>query len=257
MTQQSFEGMETKRVWHKQTPEAREKMRQAALRRWPSALKRYGITEEQYRSEIAKGNKWCNAHKEFHPRSAFGNPDKWAPCKEAIRVRSIANWHGFSEEKRKKISREQYDKHETPERTRKRMLWFHYRITLEEYDALLKKQDGKCALCLRPRRKRPLAVDHDHSCCKGNRICGRCVRGLICTPCNRAVGSIEFWPGWLERYLEYRKTYNPVASPRDVLEPKKIYRRASLPPLKEEGALSESALSHLNLLEETHETESA
>lgn len=51
-----------------------------------------------------------------------------------------------------------------------------YGIDSLQYDALLKLQGGKCAICrARPRSKR-LAVDHDH---KTNEV-----RGLLCSRCN-------------------------------------------------------------------------
>lgn len=51
-----------------------------------------------------------------------------------------------------------------------------YGITGDDYDALLKRQGGKCAICrARPKSKR-LAVDHDHKT--------GAVRGLLCSRCN-------------------------------------------------------------------------
>lgn len=56
-----------------------------------------------------------------------------------------------------------------------------YGITLEQYDQLLKKQDGRCAICQRPRESfnKNLAVEHDHKTLE--------IRGLCCTFCNRYV----------------------------------------------------------------------
>lgn len=51
-----------------------------------------------------------------------------------------------------------------------------YGLEVGDYDALLKAQGGKCAICrARPKSKR-LAVDHDHKT--------GAVRGLLCSRCN-------------------------------------------------------------------------
>lgn len=53
------------------------------------------------------------------------------------------------------------------------------------YERLYEAQGGFCALCRRATgATKHLAVDHDHSCCAGKESCGRCVRGLLCGPCN-------------------------------------------------------------------------
>lgn len=51
-----------------------------------------------------------------------------------------------------------------------------YGLTPAQYDALLQRQGGRCAICrARPKSKR-LAVDHDHK--------SGAVRGLLCSRCN-------------------------------------------------------------------------
>jgi recombination endonuclease VII len=52
-----------------------------------------------------------------------------------------------------------------------------YGISPEQYEKMLDKQGGVCALCFRAPKKIPLPVDHDHHS-------GR-VRGLLCFFCNR------------------------------------------------------------------------
>lgn len=62
------------------------------------------------------------------------------------------------------------------ERTHAASIEKTYGLTGAEYDALLKKQGGKCAICrARPKSKR-LAVDHDHKT--------GAVLGLLCSRCN-------------------------------------------------------------------------
>lgn len=66
-----------------------------------------------------------------------------------------------------------------------------YGITLEEYDELFDQQNGVCAICGLPERKRyrntdtivRLSVDHSH-------VTGE-VRGLLCYSCNYKLGWVE------------------------------------------------------------------
>jgi len=62
-----------------------------------------------------------------------------------------------------------------------------YSLSRESFDAILAAQNGACAICDRAFVESP-QVDHDHSCCAYDGSCGRCVRGLLCGSCNRAVG---------------------------------------------------------------------
>lgn len=61
-------------------------------------------------------------------------------------------------------------------------------MTVEMYNAMLKKQKGVCAVC-RTRRawnrggSDTLCVDHDHATGK--------VRGLLCGRCNKMLGAVE------------------------------------------------------------------
>lgn len=72
------------------------------------------------------------------------------------------------------------------------MLKERYNLTIEAYDQLLADQGGRCAVCRKdnPGKKR-WHVDHNHSCCPGVKSCGKCVRGLLCSACNRALGLLH------------------------------------------------------------------
>jgi hypothetical protein len=74
-------------------------------------------------------------------------------------------------------------------------------LTVEVYDALLAAQDGVCAICKQPQPGgHRLAVDHDHTTGQ--------LRGLLCSKCNRALGSIEHPGEWGERAAEYLRVHN-------------------------------------------------
>jgi|SRR6478609_7911381 len=79
-----------------------------------------------------------------------------------------------------------------------------YGITPEEFDAILVRQGGKCATCPRkPNGTSNFHVDHDHSCCPGPRSCGKCVRGILCGNCNKALGFINDDAKVLENLRNY------------------------------------------------------
>lgn len=72
-----------------------------------------------------------------------------------------------------------------------------YGLTLEEYDDLLCKQEGLCAICRQTCvTGRKLAVDHDHKTGK--------IRGLLCAWCNQRLGLLENveWVAKANSYLE-------------------------------------------------------
>ena len=63
-----------------------------------------------------------------------------------------------------------------------------YKISPEEYAALLRKQKGLCAVCRQPERAKlrgktkRLALDHCHRTGK--------IRGMLCSRCNTALGLL-------------------------------------------------------------------
>lgn len=100
-------------------------------------------------------------------------------------------------------------KRRDPQKVRAYELKRKYGITQEQYDKMLDEQDGKCAVCGRPASdfQRVLAIDHDHRCCKGSISCGKCVRGLLCFPCNTHLGRIESGSVTLEQLMGYTSKF--------------------------------------------------
>ena len=90
-------------------------------------------------------------------------------------------------------------------------------ISQEQYEALLTRQQGVCAAC----GEVPITtsvkanavsfdrfvIDHDRKCCNGEKSCGSCIRGLICTTCNVAVGMVRDSPDKLRKLAEYLESY--------------------------------------------------
>jgi hypothetical protein len=67
-----------------------------------------------------------------------------------------------------------------------------FNLSAKEYWQLFEDQNGICAICGKSPEEngQKLSVDHDHSCCDGRKSCGMCVRGLLCSQCNRAIGLL-------------------------------------------------------------------
>lgn len=63
-----------------------------------------------------------------------------------------------------------------------------YGLTPERFDQIMTEQGDRCASCGTDSPPTGWHIDHDHSCCPGGRSCGRCVRGILCSPCNTGLG---------------------------------------------------------------------
>lgn len=82
----------------------------------------------------------------------------------------------------KERARYQRDKAKVSVRTRAWKLKRDFGLTVEQYDEMFAQQRGVCAVCKKTQKKR-LSVDHCHNSKK--------VRGLLCQPCNMAIGLLK------------------------------------------------------------------
>ena len=80
----------------------------------------------------------------------------------------------------------------------------HYGLKKSEIQAILDRQDG-CAIChvKEVTGDKNWHIDHDHTCCPGVKTCGKCVRGVLCGFCNRALGQFKDSPEILLNAIKY------------------------------------------------------
>jgi len=71
--------------------------------------------------------------------------------------------------------------------------FYDHGMTREAFDATVQQQGDVCAICGRPPSK--FVVDHDHRT--------GAIRGLLCGPCNRALGHLQDQPGLCRAAAEY------------------------------------------------------
>jgi hypothetical protein len=96
-----------------------------------------------------------------------------------------------------------------PELKKLASLRFSYNITLDEFKVLLHKQNNSCKICgsLNSGWKNDWCVDHDHSCCSTGKSCGKCIRGLLCHPCNVGLGYFRDNSVLLRKAADYLDNY--------------------------------------------------
>lgn len=87
-----------------------------------------------------------------------------------------------------------------PPTTQDRSRWNAFRMSRMMYDALLDKQQHRCALCNRDLNMLPSNQVHLDHCHITNRV-----RGVLCQKCNHCLSVIENHPGWGYRAEEYVK----------------------------------------------------
>lgn len=77
-----------------------------------------------------------------------------------------------------------------------------HHMTEDQYNQMLSLYDGKCHSC---KDRLATNIDHNHSCCKGQRSCGKCIRGILCNQCNTALGLLQDSRQKIKNLLQYIK----------------------------------------------------
>jgi hypothetical protein len=132
--------------------------------------------------------KHCGVEKpkhDFHKRSGY--KDGIRPyCKTCRRKYELDNYHKNKDNRPYCYSTD-----------RDRKLKYQYGISLAEYDVMLSRQGGCCAICgtSDTGKRKAFHVDHDHNT-------GR-IRGLLCGNCNSGIGNLRDDVGLLNRAIQY------------------------------------------------------
>jgi len=151
------------------------------------------------------GLKFCNGCQEWRSRGDF-NTDSGSPDGKSYRCRPCRK--KYRRQKEVKARTSAYNKKyaaDNPElmkqKDRKNMLKRFWNMTSEQYNEMLKAQNGTCALCDRTESSpnKSLCIDHDH-------ITGK-IRGLLCDNHNRAMGLFKDSIEDLEKAVEYLKKH--------------------------------------------------
>lgn len=100
-------------------------------------------------------------------------------------------------ERARREAREQYKRN-----GRKHSLKWKFGISPEQLAEIRAGQGDCCYLCNEPLESNRTHIDHDRSCCSGDRSCGNCVRGIACQLCNQGIGQFRDDPDRMRRVAD-------------------------------------------------------
>lgn len=157
-----------------------------------------------YRNVAKKDNlaNWCKTCSKASKRKwSKNNPDHEKDYSKKYRAQNRDKLKDYAK---------QYNVENAEHLLNSRLL-YRYNLTLEQYNAILAVQNHRCAICNREEDPtgRAFAVDHDHKCCPGRKSCGKCIRGLLCTFCNQALGKFQDSVEVLQSAISYVNNVNP------------------------------------------------
>lgn len=89
-----------------------------------------------------------------------------------------------------------------PDTKRRSYLLGRYGLSVEQYNSLLDRQNGVCAICRKIDGDISLSVDHDHQTGE--------VRGLLCSLCNKGLGHFDDNPQLLQEAINYLTSVNGI-----------------------------------------------
>jgi len=133
---------------------------------------------------------------------------------------NMRKWKKENPDKLKAMTKRYYDKHrdkliiiskkyamknpDKPKTYKRKYQLKRYNITLDQYNEMFNKQEGKCAICKKHQNeiKKTLCVDHNH---KTNEV-----RKLLCHTCNVTLSYFENYDSkpFIEYLNKHRKDLN-------------------------------------------------
>jgi len=130
-----------------------------------------------------------------HKRGKYG---RRGICKECDSIYS-QEYHNRPEVKKRSAewAKDYWKRMYTPKTKLNERLKNTYDITLAEYEKIVEKQNGVCAICQKANnvKGQRLGVDHDHKTGK--------IRGLLCNHCNKGISGFRDNPTLLSRAVTY------------------------------------------------------
>jgi hypothetical protein len=133
-------------------------------------------------------------------------------CTTCTTTKSFSEFHkgkaykdGYRSKCKQCISEYYKERNYTPELKQKHREWSYkrrYGITPSDYDQMLSDQNGACKICGSKDSKKGdhrFMVDHCHTTGK--------VRGLLCGPCNSAIGLLGDNISTLQAAINYLSTH--------------------------------------------------
>lgn len=141
----------------------------------------------------------CRKCHETKPIADFGHHKPGYPewrCK-TCKAAHAREYRKKNADRKKEVDRLHYQNNK--ERHRETYMIRTYGIDPDQYEQMVRAQEGKCLICDKvPRgtgRTSKLYIDHDH-------VTGE-IRGLLCSRCNSAIGLLDDTPEHLERAIRY------------------------------------------------------
>ena len=129
------------------------------------------------------------------------NAERWAARTTDERERAAERQRRWKAEHREELAAYYRDWNAArPGYKRANRVLREYGLTIEQVEQMEVEQGGVCAICQQPpsgrgRNGARLHIDHCHAT-------GR-VRGLLCSPCNTALGQLADDPERMQRMIDY------------------------------------------------------